>query len=214
MFDSLRSCLVAHSARPRAVADEFTALECDPLPGVERPMSTDPFLFLGSSEARGQVLQIANRQQHMLTFVERERLKGTQNPMFVNRLQLSDHESIVTGLAIRSRRASKIADLVCRDSEWPRLWVVHVLRPSEGCPRGRNVKPDRPGRPFWEATPHAPRLPRHASDRFFAWRSWLIVPLGSSATVISSTIIIMIHIMIIIMLEKDGTGCGFVVRAF
>jgi hypothetical protein len=49
----------------------------------------------------------------VLTFLERQWLKRPQNTVFVDRLQLSDHKSIVTSVTVtrRQRPLSSIATL-------------------------------------------------------------------------------------------------------
>ena len=68
---SFGTSFVAHDARFRPMADEFAAMQRDPLPGIEGAMIPDPFLFLRTSGNRVHVRQIGDRHEHMLTFIER-----------------------------------------------------------------------------------------------------------------------------------------------
>src|SRR5271167_4955095 len=102
MLDSFRARFVPHGAGLRPMADEFSPLQRYPLPGIARAMRSDPLLLIKAISALGRTRQIGDRHEDMLPLLEGQRLKGTQDSMFIHRFQLSDHESIVISWEVRS----------------------------------------------------------------------------------------------------------------
>ena len=103
-LNSLRTRLITNRASLGAVADEFIALQCDPLSAKPGTVYPNPLLLLSARIARRFIGNVSDRKKNMLVLFERQRLQRAQDSTFEHSFQVLHHKSIVAAdRAVRGR---------------------------------------------------------------------------------------------------------------
>jgi len=94
-------CLT-NSCKFVTVSDQTAAVKRYPLTGIRARAFCEPLKFFAAFVHRSDLCSailrhgwIFKRQAHTLMFGQSERLKRSQNPVFVNGLKLSDHNTLI-----------------------------------------------------------------------------------------------------------------------